>query len=313
MIYSWQQAAWDQLVKTRNNKHLSHALLISGASGTGKYAFATALVNSLLCESQLDDYQACGKCKSCKVHQADAHPDYQEVILASDKTQIVVDQIRSLTGFLHKSRSYNGYRVVFISPAESLNINAANSLLKSLEEPADNSVIILLTSQSSALLPTIRSRCQQLQLPLPNKKSSLEWLSQQSTKHSPEELLDMAGGRPLAALKLDESTLFESRNEFAGDLSAVLMQQKTITEASKTWQSSSKKELLDWQINWVQQLIKQKSSTSSQKPVLNIRKEFELNKLWVLYDELLVFKGLAHTSLNAQLFVENMLLSWLKL
>ena len=313
MIYSWHQTAWDQLAKTRESNHLPHALLISGANGTGKYAFVTTLVSSLLCESLLDDYQPCGKCRSCKVHKANAHPDYQEVLLAEGKTQIVVDQIRSLNSFLHKSRSYKAYRVVFISPAESLNINATNSLLKSLEEPADNSVIILLTSQPSILLPTIRSRCQALQLPLPSRNISLDWLSQQPIQHSPEELLDMAGGRPLAALKLDEGTLFESRKEFADDLSAVLMQQKTIIEVSKKWQSSSKQALLDWQINWVQQLIKQTLSKHSGKPVLNICKVFDINKLWSLHDELLVFKGLAHTSLNAQLFVENMLLSWLKI
>jgi len=313
MIYSWQQNAWNQLAKMRKNKHLPHALLISGASGTGKTSFSTTLVNSLLCESPQSDYQACGKCKSCKVHHADAHPDYQEVILADDKTQIVVEQIRHLNDFLHKSRSYQGYRVVFISPAETLNINAANSLLKSLEEPADNSVIILLTSQSSLLLATIRSRCQALQLPLPSRDIALNWLSQQSTQHSPEELLDMADGRPLAALALDTSTLFASRQDFADDLSAVMMKQKMITEVSKKWQSSSKQMLLDWQINWAQQLIKQKTANTAKKSVLNIRKVFDINKLWVLYDELLVFKGIAHTSLNTQLFVENMLLSWLKL
>ena len=186
-------------------------------------------------------------------------------------------------------------------------------MLKSLEEPADNSVIILLTSQSSVLLPTIRSRCQTLQLPSPSRNTSLNWLSQQSIQHSPEELLDMAGGRPLTALALDEGALFESRKDFLDDLSAVLMQQKTITDVSKKWQGSSKQGLLDWQINWVQQLIKQKSSKCLKKPILNISKSFEINKLWLLYDELLALKGLAHTSLNTQLFVENMLLSWLKL
>ena len=313
MIYSWHQPAWDQLVATRSSNHLVHALLISGQSGTGKYAFATTLVNSLLCESPYEDLHACGQCKSCKTQQAGAHPDYQEIILAPDKTQIVVDQIRSLNSFLHKSRSYKAYRVVFISPAETLNINAANSLLKSLEEPAESTVIILLTSQPSSLLATIKSRCQQVHLATPTKKQSLEWLSQQTTKHTPSDLLEMAGGRPIAALSLDESSQFESRQEFANDLSDVLEKNKTMIEVSKKWQSLSKQMLLDWQIIWVQQLIKQSFSNQSIKPSLRINRTYPINKLWILHDELIKLRAIAHTSLNAQLFLENMLLSWSKL
>jgi len=313
MIYTWQQAAWDQLVTTRNKQHLPHALLLSGASGMGKSVFAKALVDSLLCEQPLGNYQACRKCKSCKVHHAGAHPDYREVILTADKTQIVVDQIRNLNDFLHTSRSYQAYRVVFINPAEALNINAANSLLKSLEEPANGSVIVLLTSQLSSLLPTIKSRCQQLQLPLPNKKAALAWLTQQQTKHKPEDLLEMAGGRPLTALELDEAKHYESREEFSRDISATLLQQKTIIEVSKKWQNTSKQELLDWQIYWVQQLIKQSFSKHQKRHLLNTIKSYDINKLWLLHDELIKFREIAHTSLNNQLFVENMLLSWLKL
>jgi DNA polymerase-3 subunit delta' len=313
MIHTWHQTVWDQLVTTRNSNHLPHAILISGSEGTGKQVFAEALVDSLLCESPLDDYHACGHCKSCHVKHSNAHPDYVHVTIAEKKTQILIDQIRQLNEFLRLSRSYQGSRVAFINPAEALNINAANSLLKSLEEPADNSVIILLTSQLSTLLPTIKSRCQILHLATPRKEIGLQWLSQQSIQHSPEELLEMSGGRPLYALELDNKEHFERRNDFANDLSSVVMQRQSITEISKRWQNAVKHELLDWQIHWVQQLIKQCFSTTEQQSVLNLPRANDITRLWQLHDELIKFRAIAHTSLNAQLFIENMLLSWMKL
>ena len=313
MIHTWHQTVWDQLVSTRNSNHLPHAILISGAEGTGKQAFSEALVNSLLCESPTEDYDACGDCKSCHVKHSDAHPDYFHVTIAEKKTQILIDQIRQLNEFLRLSQSYRGSRVAFIHPAEALNINAANSLLKSLEEPADNTVIILLTSQLSTLLPTIKSRCQILHLPTPNKEMALQWLSQQSIQHKPEELLSMSGGRPLYALELDNEEHFKRRNEFANDLSAVVMQQQSITEISKKWQNAVKYELLDWQIHWVQQLIKCHFSRRQETSVLSIPRPKNIANLWQLHDQLIKLRAIAHTSLNAQLFIENMLLSWMKL
>jgi DNA polymerase-3 subunit delta' len=313
MIYAWHQKTWNQLVTTRNAKQLAHAILISGAKDTGKQVFAEALVNSLLCESPLDNYHACGQCKSCHVKHSDAHPDYYQVSIADGKKQIAVDQIRQLNEFLHMSRSYQGSRVAFITPAEALNINAANSLLKSLEEPANNSVIILLTSQLSTLLATIKSRCQMLHLPTPNKQLALQWLSQQSIQHDPEVLLEMSAGRPLYALELDNAEYFNNRRDFANDLSAVINQQKSITDVSKKWLNTPKHELLDWQIQWIQQIIKYRFNTAQQQPSLIIPQSADLSRLWVLHDQLIKFRQIAHTSLNAQLFIENMLLSWMKL
>ena len=313
MLYPWHRKTWHQLVTMRDVKHLPHALLLSGAEGTGKQAFAEMLVNSLLCKTPVAHYMACGQCKSCYVTASEVHPDYHKVVIAEDKTQIVVDQIRQLNQFLYMSRSYQGYRVVFISPAEALNINAANSLLKSLEEPADNTVIILLTSQLSTLLPTLKSRCQMLHLATPNQSLGLQWLSQQAIEHKAEDLLAMAGGRPLYALSLDNEAHFKSRVDFANDILAVVNQRQSITEISKKWQNASKQELLDWQLHWIQQLIRHHFSNIQPKPTLAFPQSVDIVHLWALHDQLIQFRRIAHTSLNAQLFIENMLLSWMKL
>ncbi len=313
MVHRWHQKSWDQLVIARNAKHLPHAILLAGAKGTGTQAFAQALVNSLLCESPLENYHACGECKGCRVRKGDVHPDYFQIAIEANKTQILIDQIRELNDFLHMSRSYLTSRVAFINPAEALNMNAANSLLKSLEEPANNSVIVLLTAQLSTLLPTIKSRCQILHLATPSKTIALQWLSEQSIQHSPEELLEMSSGKPLYALALDNEEHFKRRNDFANDLLAVMMQQQSLTEISKKWQTASKDELLSWQIHWVQQLIKYPFNKVQAQAILQIPHVVDSAKLWQLYDQLIKLRRLAHTSLNAQLFIESMLLLWMKL
>ncbi|MCK5902098.1 MAG: DNA polymerase III subunit delta' [Cocleimonas sp.] len=313
-IYPWHQKAWNQLITARHQQRLPHALLLAGISGIGKQSFAKAFINSLLCESPLEEGQACYQCKSCKVHKAGTHPDYKQVLLAADKTQIVIDQIRSLNDFLHISRSYQRYRVVLISPAESLNLNAANSLLKSLEEPTAYSVIILLSSQPSVLLPTVKSRCQQLTLAPPHRTDAIHWLQTQSVQHDPEMLLALSGGRPLTALSFDHETPFKMRQDFLADLSLLLKGEKSITEMSKKWQNNSKQTLLDWQIIWAQQLIKQQFVQNKDQTLsLPLSKTVDLHALWSLHDELLKLKKMTHTSLNAQSFIETMLLLWLKL
>jgi hypothetical protein len=123
----------------------------------------------------------------------------------------------------------------------------------------------------------------------------------------------MSAGRPLYALALDDSDSFKRYKMFANDLSAVMNQRQAITEASKKWQHDSKRELLDWQIHWVQLLIRCYFSNSQNKPPLSMPKSIDITRLWSLYDELIALRKVAHTSLNAQLFIESMLLSWEKL
>jgi uncharacterized ferritin-like protein (DUF455 family) len=112
---------------------------------------------------------------------------------------------------------------------------------------------------------------------------------------------------------LDDEEYFNSRQEFANDLSAVINLRQALTDMSKKWQNVSKQAVLDWQIQWVQQSIKHHFSKMQNKPILVLPKKVDINRLWALHDQLIRLREIAHTSLNAQLFIENMLLSWMKL
>ena len=318
--YPWHSASWDKFVTTRSQDHLPHALLLVGADGTGKLDFAKKIATSLLCTAPVDN-KACQNCQSCKTYHANANPDFMQIGLLEDKQQITVDQIRQLSEFINYTRSFQGYRVILINPIERMNQNAANSLLKSLEEPADNTVIILVATNLGKILPTIKSRCQLLTLATPDKNQAISWLKSQSPELTQaEELLYMANGQPLTALAISDEDI-QNKEEFAKQLLASCLKQKPITEVAKNWEKFDHQTLLNWQIRWLQTLIKARA-TSAEKNETNqgysseilskLDKVISSQKQWDLYQQLISQKQYIHTSVNALIFVENMLLLWLQ-
>ena len=231
-VYPWQQAIWQILVQSRARQTLPHAFIFSGVQGVGLFEFSQVMSAWLLCQQPQSD-SACGVCKSCQLWQAQSHPDYRLVAqLVDDKgktSQVIkVDQIRELLDFLNKSAQLNGYRVAVIHHADTLNTNAANSLLKNLEEAGKNTAIILLTEQPLSLLATIRSRCQQFNFVVPDLAQAKVWLGKQLKQAQQADLLlALSAGAPLAALALQDQSWLEQRHALAKAILAVLQQKQT--------------------------------------------------------------------------------------
>jgi DNA polymerase-3 subunit delta' len=238
----WHQAAWQHCLGLQRRQRLPHALLLSGPQGIGKVAFATALAQYMLCQQQGPE-GACGRCKSCQLFAAGTHPDLvrlePETDAKTEKTSkvIKVDQIRELLDFAAKSAQMSGYRVVIVSPAHVLNVQAANALLKTLEEPGRDTLFLLLTDSPLLLLPTIRSRCQQLVLPMPSDAEAMAWLTPLAgSADAAALLLRLSRGAPLAALALLEGGWFSERENLVKDLLAVAEGRATGLAASGRWQ-----------------------------------------------------------------------------
>ena len=136
----WQISAWQQLHARMENGTLPHALLVCGAAGTGKAHFAQAFAALALCRHP-EKAHACGHCGSCHQLAAAAHPDYHPVTIPEDKTAILVDQIRELSQTLALTSQHNGRKIGLLTPADAMNANAANSLLKTLEEPSAGTLL----------------------------------------------------------------------------------------------------------------------------------------------------------------------------
>lgn len=217
-IYPWQQSVWQHLIGQKSR--LSHALLLHGRAGIGKLDFAVHLSKSLLCVSPLKYGQACNACSQCGWFKEGSHPDFKLIApeepepvddvpkkKSGKKTQISVDQIRQLTQLLSlTNHSTHALRMVLIQPAELMNVASANALLKVLEEPPNNTVFILVSHQAHRLLPTIRSRCHAVAMPIPEREVALEWLQSQQVKNA-EDSLYYAGGAPLNALLVASDSL----------------------------------------------------------------------------------------------------------
>lgn len=204
MIYPWHQHAWQQLAAHWAKR--PNAWLLHGKAGTGRLAFARHLAQALLCETPLAEHMPCGQCNACHLLAQNTHPDLFELTpvlaegdsAARKSVQIKVDAVRALLNFAHLSSHRGGWRVVLVHPAESMNLQAANALLKVLEEPPEQVVFILVCHNKDRLLPTIKSRCRQFALPAPAPDAALAWLQQQGTAKA-ENLLAFHGGAPLFA------------------------------------------------------------------------------------------------------------------
>ena len=212
-MYSWHKAQWDNVMQRKGA--LPHAILLRGRTGIGKYDFAVSLSHGLLCRHPVESQKACGECASCQWLKEGVHPDFKLITpedessdstkkKTSKKKQISVAQIRQLYDYLSLStHQVQGHRIILISPAETLNIASANALLKMLEEPPANTLFLLVASQAQRLLPTIISRCQVLDLPIPPHAEAVVWLREQGVD-KPETALEYTGGAPLEALRTQD-------------------------------------------------------------------------------------------------------------
>jgi len=177
MIDFYASEAWSRLIARMRASRMPHALLISGHKSGEKHAFARAIAESLLCLSpQETNARACGQCASCGLFKAGSHADFLPVDVSEDSREIKIGQIRTLCEELALTAQHGGYRVAIINPADAMNINASNSLLKTLEEPPPDTILILVTAKTGSISATVRSRCQRIRV----ESSSEEAIPQES-------------------------------------------------------------------------------------------------------------------------------------
>jgi DNA polymerase-3 subunit delta' len=221
--YPWLDAAWRRLLATRARP--AQALLLAGPRGVGKGALALAWAQALLCEAPHPDGAACDSCAACHWFETGTHPDFRLIALQEKTgkegetrmaTAIEVDQAREAVDFVQLSTYRAGFRVVLVDPADSLNLAAANALLKVLEEPPLNTVFVLVSDQPRRLLPTIRSRCTRVDIGLPPLNQAAQWLAEQGVDDA-LNLLALSGGTPLDAQRwADSGELDERRSVLEG-------------------------------------------------------------------------------------------------
>lgn len=238
-----------------NKQRLPHALLFVGLPGVGKKSFALRYAQTLLCNKT---NAPCGQCHACHLIQAQSHPDFMLVEPEQDAQVIKIDQIRQVVQFVNETALQGVMRIVIINPASAMNNNAANSLLKTLEEPAPNTLIILLNDLNLRLPATIISRCQKIVFQKPPQEDALKWLQANLTDHSvdPNLLLKLADGVPIKAKELMDKGVFAFRQELYQSLDLLAQRKMDPLQAAVKYQEQDVLVLLNLLLVWLQDLLR---------------------------------------------------------
>ena len=326
-IYPWQAESAQRLLSLR--AQLPHAILLHGRAGLGKYQLAQAFAKLLLCEHRVDGATAaCGACPSCHWFEQGSHPDVH--ILqpsAMDETDeagperkksewISVEQVRHAIDFVQLSSHRNGLRVVLVNPAETMNAAAANALLKTLEEPPENSLLILVSHQASRLLPTILSRCHQLRVNLPEATQALTWLESQGVAEA-GLCLGLAAGSPLLATDFADEDYQSRRRALLTDLSgAAQTPVLAMAERYAKLAIADYSQLLQWLQQWAHDLQSVKLADrvyyhhDFSTQLRNLAMHVNLGLLLKLQQRLQRARAVVAHPLNVQMVLEDILLEY---
>ena len=342
-IYPWQNEVWQILAKD----HVSsdHALLLRGGKGIGKLEFAQYLAKFILCENPSSESKVCENCPSCRWFEQGGHPDFclvepealselsneintrvrsdteanSEVKPSNTKSkkkpskQISVAQIRALTDLINMSSHRGGYKIILIHPVETMNVAAANALLKNLEEPPPQTLFILVTHRPHYLLPTLRSRCRQIAMPTPDFAQAINWLDQQGIKN-PKASLAVVGYAPLAALEYSDEEYFLQHGAFIKHISTLKSFNPIFL--AEEMQKSDLPIVVNWLQKWCYDLISFRLTgriryhLSMQTTIKALVPKIDPRQLARYLRSLVDMQRLSHHPLNPRLFLEEMLISY---
>ncbi len=339
-LHPWNRSRWQALIGEA--ERLPHALLLHGPAGVGKRRFALELARWMLCTAPTGD-GACGQCPSCHWFEQGSHPDFRRLEPAERKANaqgadeaadspaesseeparsgatgkkaskyIRIEDVREVGQFLSLVAHQHGWRVVIIEPAESMNANAANALLKTLEEPPPRVMLILVSHQIRRLPATVLSRCRKLAFTRPERAVALAWL-QGEGQEAGESLLDEAGGAPLLALEYADPDRLARRQRFLAALETGAI------EAGFALAGEYKDrigEAWNWLSRWVCDLILVRSGVrpryfpghAARLQALSGRAS--LAGLWHLQQELAQGARWLRHSLNGQILLESWLVRY---
>jgi DNA polymerase III subunit delta' len=337
VIFPWQIKQQQQLWRAKQEGRLPHALLFTGIAGTGKAQFADGFTHTLLCQQVTASGDYCNQCHACRLIAGRVHPNVLWIEPEKEGQVIKVDLIRGVSEFINNSSLQGEYRIVVIYPANAMNTNAANALLKTLEEPSSGSLIILISAQSEQLPATILSRCQRISFPQPKKEEALLWLKNQlknklnnklpDNTFDPELLLNLAQGSPFAALRLVEDEILPVRHDLFQAFYQLSQKPLSQTQSdpiktAAALQNINPLLLIDFSLNWIMDLLRlqlgehveeiMNRDYGKQLAELQQRTHLKKNTDFLEYLQQLRGQICAGINLNKPLLIEGILLRWME-
>ncbi|MCG9481907.1 DNA polymerase III subunit delta' [Acinetobacter sp. P1(2023)] len=314
-VYPWQQTTWDTL--TTRFPNIGHGLLFYGKQGCGKHAFAKHFLAWVLCLNK-QAQGPCGECSSCQWLKSDTHPNYVHITTDEENkkqnAKIKIEKIRDLLPFVQQTGE--GWRVIVIEPAEALNLASSNALLKTLEEPGERVVLILLADHYLKLPATIRSRLQHFALDRISYEQATSYLNEHLSEIAevqPDLLLGLSNDMPLQAIEIAKSDWFAKRQIFLNDWLKIVAQKDMPLFFSGKWQ----KELSfsDF-IMLFEYLLGDLICVKLNQPQKNTDLDFDqlssyydLESLFNIYNELQQAKKLVEQNVQSQLIIDQLFIT----
>lgn len=310
--YPWLLDYGSRLFRYQQQDRLPSAIMLVGDEGLGLSAFAKTFANRVICLAAEPDGAACGSCASCLLFKAGSYPDYFHVVPEEGKTSIGIDVIRQLSATLSLNNQYLKPRMVVIDPVDAMLHQASNSLLKTLEEPSDNTCLILIAHQPSRIPATIRSRCQLIMVKDIDLLGAREWL-EASGCNKVNEYLNLADHSPMLAHELWEKNALEIRDSLFDDfLNLAKGRLDPLLFAEKCF-AIKDFPVLKWMASWLTDAVKCSHNSKSTYLInpglithLNfLREKLHLEGIHSLLDQLTKLIDLESTQVNQQLMFEE--------
>lgn len=322
----WQQRIYDQAAAALDAGRLPHGLLFAGPSRLGKRAVAEKLAMRALCAARAPGNEACGQCRSCKLYlsrnQMDpvevrpdgslahpdghpAHPDVRFISYAvNDKThklrsEIVIDQIRTMSSKLSLTPQYGENQVAIIEPADAINHAACNALLKTLEEPQPGRFLWLISAQPARLPATIRSRVQVMEFRLPQEGEARAWLiAQGHPAKQADEALSIARGHPGLAHAWLQQDALALRAEIVADLDRLTRDASAANTIAQRWVGDDDVAL---RLRFAADVAAERARSAN---------GYDIRPLAAWFDKANRTHELLRTTIRADLAVMELLLAW---
>jgi DNA polymerase-3 subunit delta' len=294
--------------------------LISGSAGIGKNTLTQSFAKRLICEANVKTDSACGRCQSCLLFKAGTHPDLYLLQPAEAGKHILIDDIRQLNQNLKLRPQYNQYRVVIISLAEDLNPAAANGFLKTLEEPGQRTIFLLVSNTPSAVIPTILTRCQQIRIATPSLDSVSAWLSESQHIENAGCLAAFTGSAPLRAVELLASGEYEHRLTVLQLFDETQFKQIVDVSITETWVKYSADFVIYILLTGTMDIIRLAMDANVQVNTLyypDQKQQFShvaglvpVASLFKFLNQVYKAKQLLTSQVNMQLVYENCIIQW---
>jgi DNA polymerase-3 subunit delta' len=309
----WQQEAWRSWVRRFQREEIPQATLIAGARGLGKGLLAELCARSLLCLNPREDTLPCGACISCSQYAAGSQADLLRLQPEAPRAQIKIDEVREFSRRLLLTSHNGGRRVGVIEPLEAMNANAANSFLKTLEEPPPRVHFIAVSHRPRLLPATVRSRCQMITLRRPAEDAAMEWLEQKVPGMAPA-LLEHAGGSPLKALALHESGHTDTVQRWSKGLLAMYQGRISPLSLASDWREEPLDQWLQWMTVQLMEIYRIKLGMSTPRnanaALRGLGRDMSWKQLRRICGETVQANRLSTTQSNKELLMESLLISW---